>query len=230
MNRITRRRAARGLLGAASFIAAALVFGGFGRAEEKVLRLRATETLAPCAEAAARAFAATAGRGVALEVGAPDDATADVLLASSVEITRALESGLATDETEVEIARVPWVLVLADRAPAVQSLEEAARAGIEVELPAGPASYEARRTLAAASARVRESRDTAGLRKAEAALVPLSLAGPGRRIAVAEVPALVAHATVGARARSPEIGRAFAAFLGSERGRSAFAACGGKGR
>jgi hypothetical protein len=194
-------------------------------AEAKAVRVRASLALAPCTEAAARAFAATGGRTLALEVGAPDDATTDVLVASSVEITRALESGLATDETEVEVARVPWVLVLADRAPAVKNLAEAGQAGIEVELPAGPAAYEARRVLAGSSARVRERHDVQSLRRAEAALVPLSLAGPGRRLAMPEVPPLAAHAAVGARAASPEAGRAFVSFLGTDRGRVAFAAC-----
>ena len=97
------------------------------------------------------------------------------------------------------------------------------------QLSTGPVSYEARRALVAAAAgRVRES-DASALRKAGIALVPLSLAGPGRRIAV-DVPALVAAAAVGARAASPEAAKAFVAFLGGENGRRAFAECGGPNR
>lgn len=193
------------------------------------LRIRATEAMAPCAAAAARAFAATGGRLATVETGSLDDATADVLLGSGVEITRALESGLGRDDTDVAIAEIPWVLVLADRAPAVSSLEEAVRAGLEVEVLAGPAAYEARRFLSSRVAQVREGRDLAELRKAEGALVPLSLAGPGRRIRV-DVPALVAQAAVGARAQAPDRAGTFLAYLGAESGKRAFSECGVSGR
>ncbi|HVQ31169.1 MAG TPA: hypothetical protein VMV21_16365, partial [Vicinamibacteria bacterium] len=188
------------------------------------LRVRATEAMAPCLVAAAREFAGASGRAPSLETGDLSDPTADVLVGSSVEITRALESGRAQNDSDVEIASVPWVLVLGEKAPDLHSLKEVAAAGLEVELPVGPASYEARRALTAAAAgRVRES-DASGLRKAGIALVPLSLAGPGRRIAV-DVPALLAQAAVGARAASPEAARALVAFLGGESGRRAFASC-----
>jgi hypothetical protein len=194
-----------------------------------VLRVRATEAMAPCLVAATRALPAGPGRSSTLETGDLADATADVLVGSAVEITRALESGLALFDSDVDIASVPWVLVLGEKAPDLHSLKEVAAAGLEVEVPAGPASYEARRALAAASAgRVRES-DALALRKAGIALVPLSLAGPGRRIAV-DVPALLAQAAVGARAASPEAARALAAFLGGENGRRAFAECAGQSR
>jgi hypothetical protein len=160
-----------------------------------------------------------------VETGDLTDAAADVLVGSGPEVTRVLESGLGRDDSDVAIAEVPWVLVLSDAAPAVGSLEDAARAGLEVEVLAGPASYEARRALAAKSSRVRESRDVAALRKAQVALVPLSLAGRGRRVAV-DVPPLVAQAAVGATAAAPDAAQAFVAFLGSVDGRRAFAACG----
>lgn len=193
------------------------------------LRVRATEAMAPCVASAARVFTGGAGSRPTVETGDLGDASADVLVGSAVEVTRALESGRARDDTDVEIARVPWVLVLGEAAPVVESLKAIAVAGLEVEVPAGPASYEARRALLAASAaRVRES-DASALRKAGIALVPLSLAGPGRRIAV-DVPALLAQAAVGARAASPDAARAFVAFLGGEDGRRAFADCGGKSR
>jgi hypothetical protein len=188
------------------------------------LRVRATEAMAPCVAAAAKAFAATGGRAAAVETGDLKDATADVLVGSGPEVTRALESGLGRDDSDVAIAEVPWVLVLSEAAPAVASLEEAVRAGLEVDVLSGPASYEARRALASKSSRLRES-DLTTLRKAPAALVPLSLAGPGRRVAV-DVPALVAQAAVGVSASAPDGARAFVAFLGSDEGRRAFAACG----
>ena len=193
------------------------------------LRVRATEAMAPCIATAMHAFTGGSGRSPSVETGDLADATADVLVGSAVEVTRALESGRAQNDSDVEIASVPWVLVLGEAAPALQSLKDVAAAGLEVEIPAGPVSYEARRALVAAAAgRVRES-DASALRKAGIALVPLSLAGPGRRIAV-DVPALVAEAAVGARAASPEAARAFVAFLGGESGRRAFAECGGPSR
>ena len=193
------------------------------------LRVRATEAMAPCLAAATRAFTGGSGSAPSVETGDLADPTADVLVGSAVEVTRALESGRAQNDSDVEVASVPWVLVLGEAAPALQSLKDVAAAGLEVEVPAGPASYEARRALAAAAAvRVRES-DAKALRKAGIALVPLSLAGPGRRIAV-DVPALVAQAAVGARAASPEAARAFVEFLGGENGRRAFAECGGPSR
>jgi hypothetical protein len=201
----------------------------FAPGSTAALRIRATEAMAPCAAAAARAFAATGGPRATLETGDLDDATADVLLGSGVEITRALESGLGRDDSDVAIAEIPWVLVLADHAPAVSSLDEAVRAGLAVEVLAGPAAYEARRALSSKTTRVHESRDLAALRKAEAGLVPLSLAGAGRRIAV-DVPALVAQAAVGARAQSPEAALRFVTFVGGDAGKRAFSECGVSGR
>ena len=202
---------------------------GAGTEPAPALRVRATEAMAPCIAVAARGWSGGSGRSLNVETGDLKDATADVLVGSALEVTRALESGRAQNDSDVEIASVPWVLVLGEAAPALRSLKEVAAAGLEVEVPAGPASYEARRALVAAAAgRVRES-DASSLRKAGIALVPLSLAGPGRRIAV-DVPALVAEAAVGARAAWPEAARAFVAFLGGENGRRAFAECGGPSR
>ena len=206
-----------------------LVVASVGADPAPALRVRATEAMAPCAAAATRVFTGGGGSRLTVETGDLADASADVLVGSAVEVTRALESGRALIDSDVEIARVPWVLVLGEAAPVVESLKAIAVAGLEVEVPAGPASYEARRALSAASAgRVRES-DASALRKAGIALVPLSLAGPGRRIAV-DVPALVAQAAVGSRAASPDTARAFVAFLGGEEGRRAFAECVGKSR
>jgi hypothetical protein len=215
-----------GLL-ALGLAAPSLLAALFAPGSTAALRIRATEAMAPCAATAARAFAATGGPRATLETGDLDDATADVLLGSGVEITRALESGLGRDDSDVAIAEIPWVLVLADRAPAVSSLDEAVRAGLAVEVLAGPAAYEARRALSSRTTRVHESRDLAALRKAEAGLVPLSLAGAGRRIAV-DVPALVAQAAVGARAQAPEAALRFVAFVGSDAGKRAFSECGGR--
>ena len=79
----------------------------------------------------------------------------------------------------------------------------------------------------AGTSRVRESTDRQTLRAASVALLPLSLAGSGERIAVPEVPALRATAAVAAGAAARERAEQFVRFLGSEAGQRAFAACGG---
>jgi hypothetical protein len=181
--------------------------------------------MAPCVTAAASAFAARGGRAAAVEIGELKDAAADVLVGSGPELTRALESGVARDDSDVAIAEVPWVLLVAEGAPLVGSIEQAVEAGATVDVPAGPVGVEARRFLRARSSRVREGRDLAALRAAPLALVPLSVAGPGRRVAV-DVPALVAQAAVGTSAPSADAARAFVEFLGTAEGRRAFASCG----
>jgi hypothetical protein len=97
--------------------------------------------------------------------------------------------------------------------------------GAEIVLPAGPASYEARRALAQeGQPRVVETSDAARLRSAAVALVPLSLAGQGRQVAV-DVPPIPITAAVGVRSRRPLDAAAFVRYLGSERGQDVFAAC-----
>jgi hypothetical protein len=218
----------RHIVGLAGTVAALLAASSFAGPAAS-LRVRATEALHPCAVAAARAFAATGGGAVTVEVGALDDATADVLLGSSFEMTRALEAGLGRDDSDVALAEIPWVLVLAERAPVVASLEEAARAGLEIGVWSGPDASDARRALSARTIRASEGRDASTLRKAEAALLPLSLAGPGRRIRV-DIPALVAQAALGARSSAPESARKLLAYLGGEAGQRAFSDCGVEGR
>jgi len=187
------------------------------------LRVRATEAMAPCSVAAARAYSLAGGPQAVVETGALE-ATADVLVGSGIEITRALESGVGRDDSDVAVVEVPWVLVLSERAPAVKSLDEAAAAGIEIEVLKGSASHEAQRALAEKTKTRAREQDASSLRKAEAALVPASVAGPGRRITV-DVPALRAQAAVGSRSGAVAAARAFVAFLGSDAGRRAFASC-----
>jgi hypothetical protein len=89
----------------------------------------------------------------------------------------------------------------------------------------GVAGSTARRTLAELPPdRVRESEDPQALRGASVALVPLSLAGSGERLAT-DVPPLVARAAVAERAPHAEAAQAFVRYLASEPGQRAFAAC-----
>jgi hypothetical protein len=156
--------------------------------------------------------------------GLRDPGDWDVLVGSGVELTRALEGGDAVVDSDVGIATIPWVLHLTS-ASDVRTLADVLASGTEVVVLAGPAAYEAHRELAReGTVTVRETTDAGQLRAAPVALVPLSLAGSGRKVEV-DVPPVRVDAAVGIRARSPEEAAAFVRYLGSETGRQAFAAC-----
>ena len=198
------------------------------RAQEP-LRVRVSAAVAPCVAAASQSFAG--GRRVVLETTSLRDlGPVDVLVGPLVEMTRALEGGEAVVNSDVDIAEIPWVLSVAPGNPLrVKTLSDAREKGVDLVVLAGPASYEARRALAAGgTSRVREVSDRATLRAAPVALVPLSLAGGGERIAVSEVPPLRASAAVGAHAAQPQPAREFVSYLGSDAGQRAFAACGSR--
>ena len=189
------------------------------------LRVRSSAVASPCVEAAARVWSAERGREVSVETGGlRDEGSWDVLVGAGVEVTRALEGRDAVIGSEVEIATIPWVLRLSGGAE-VRSLSDVVGSGTEIVLPAGPASYEARRALAEkGQPRVLETTDAARLRSAPVALVPLSLAGSGRQVAV-DVPPIPVSAAVGKRSRQPVDAADLVRFLGSERGQDVFAAC-----
>jgi ABC-type molybdate transport system substrate-binding protein len=212
----SRGLALAGIVGAASLAAAG---------PAAVLKVRATEAVAPCVAAAARSYELASGERVVVETGrATDETRADVLASSAVEMTRALESGRAVAGSEEDVARIPWVLSVQEGNPlGVSGLADLERPGVEVTVFAGPAAYEARRALRGRA--VRETSDAKALRAAPVALVPLSLAGPGPRLPV-EVPAIEARAAVATSAGRPEAALAFVRFLASERGQDAFASCG----
>jgi hypothetical protein len=191
----------------------------------EALRVRSSSVSVRCVEAVARTWEAQGGRAVSVEAGGLRDAGRwDVLVGSGVELTRALEGGDADLTSDVEIARIPWVLHL----PAggdVHALSDLVRSDVEIVMPAGAAAYEARRALAEeGAARVVETTDTARLHSAPVALVPLSLAGVGRLIEV-DVPPIPVGAAVGIRARHVEDATAFVRYLGSEGGQQVFATC-----
>ena len=189
---------------------------------DAVVRVRATTAVSPCVLAAARAYEKK-GR-VVVETGSlADGAGADVLVGAAAEVTRALEGGAAAPDSDAEVARVKWLLVVPQGNPnQIHGLADAERAAVEVWVAGGPAAYEARRAVEKlAPARVREASDGAVPRGAAAALAPTCLAGPGERINV-DVPDLVVEAAVSAAASRPEAARDFVAFLASPAGRRAF--------
>jgi len=214
---------APGTLRAAAWVATWPALAGAG--PQAPLRVRSSEAAAPCVRSAAAAY----GKPVDVQAGPlrDDAATADVLVAASgVEMTRALESGRAVQGTEVDVARIPWVLSVPRGNPeGLAALKDLSRPGIEVVVLGGPAAYQARRALGAvAPGRLRETTDAEVLRYARVAVVPLSLAGAGERIAV-DLPALEARAAVAEGTPRAGEAAAFVRFLGAEEGQRAFAGC-----
>ena len=193
------------------------------QAGEGILHVRATPAVAPCVEAAAQAYQKKGGP-VVVETGSlADPGNADVFVGASAEITRALEGGTAAADSDAQVARVKWVLVVPPGNPnQIEGLADAERAGVEVWVAGGAAAYEARRAVEkVAPARVREASDGSAPRGAAAVLGPTCLAGPGERMKV-DVPDLVVEAAVSAAAARPEAARGFVTFLASPDGRRAF--------
>jgi len=195
-----------------------------GPVDDGALRVRTTTAVAPCVEAAARAYEKNAGRVVVETGGLGDASPADVFVGSAAEVTRALEGGAAVVDSDAEVARVRWVLVVPEGNPhQIHGLADLDRAAVEVWIAGGPAAYEARRAVQKlAPERAREASDGVVPRGAAVALAPFCLAGPGERVTV-EVPDLVVEAAVSARASQPDAARDFVAYLASPPGRRAFA-------
>ena len=196
-------------------------------AGDGALRVRASSAVAPCVVAAAREFKLAAAS--VTPGGFRDLADADVFVGADVEVTRALESGAALIRSEADVASIPWVLVVEPGNPlALRGTQDLARAGRDVWVLGGVAASGARRALdGVPPERLRESEDAGLLRAAVPALVPLSLAGDGERLAV-DVPALFARAAVATGTRHPEAAAAFVSFLASEPGQRVFASCGSR--
>src|SRR5262249_27001361 len=126
------------------------------------LLVRATAVVAPCVAAAGEAYAASSGRRIAVETGALRPAgSADVVVGADVEMTRVLESGEASDESEAEIARIPWVLAVSAATPVkIAGLDDVERSGLDVAVLDGAEALEARKALAKVpTARVRATSD-----------------------------------------------------------------------
>ena len=195
-------------------------------ASARVLRVRASEAVAPCVEAAAAKWPA-AGQRVSVERGPLAAQGSDLFVGSAVEMTRAIESGAAREGSEVDLARIPWVLsVPAGNPDRLSGLADLERSGHEVAILGGPEAYEARRALNAVlrAERIREVGDRKGLEASGVTLVPLSLAR-GQTVAV-DVPPLLARAALAEGSPHAVAAKTFLQFLGSDAGRAAFAACG----
>ena len=218
-------------ISSASLVFALCAFPGLVLASDRAVSVRASEAVAPCVEAAA-AHWPSGGVRVTVERGPLGASkTVDVFAGSAVEMTRAVESGAATEGSEVDLARIPWVLTVpAGNPDRLTSLSDLARSGHDVATLSGPEAYEARRALSAAlrAERIREVADRKSLEASGVSLVPLSLAH-GQTVSV-DVPPLIARAAAAENARHAASAKAFLQFLGTDEGRRVFAECGNASR
>jgi hypothetical protein len=210
---------------AAPLLAALAVAPAALAAGTEEFSVRVSPAVAPCVEAAARAYPGP-GRP-RLETGRLKEGAPLVIVGSSVEVDRVLESDGALHDTDVDVARIPWVLTVApgqDAPP--QGLAGLAASSAGVAVLGGPEAYAARRALRGVpERRVREATEAAVLQNAPLALVPLSLAAPGEQMST-DVPPLRVRAAVGKAGASSPAARAFVQFLAGPPGQAAFAACG----
>jgi hypothetical protein len=205
-----------------------VVLGGVSAAGP--FRIKASPVVAPCVEAAARAYRQTSGRIVEVHTEAIERRDAgdgfDVVVGADEELTRVIEGGSSHPDRDVDVARIPWVLLTPSPGAGGAALS---KSGAPVRVIDGPVGLEARawlrRTgrLAASEALAREG--ARSLAPGESALVPVSLAGGVLGVAV-DVPPVVARA-VGMRASAqPAVVVEFLAFLETGPGSTAFGACG----
>jgi hypothetical protein len=183
------------------------------------LRVRASEAMAPCLGPALDAFRRETRVPVALEVGAPDG-TASLVVGDDSELTQLLEGGTADARTAIDLGSVPWVAVFPPDSTA-EALTAITGAG-EVAVLGGPAGERARESLGARALEV--TRDTRALQSAPYALVPRTLAGPGRK-RPADVPALVAVAAVVEGGPAEADARRLLAYLKTPRAQALLGQC-----
>jgi hypothetical protein len=197
------------------------------------LLVKASPVVSPCVAAAGALYERTTGRAIAVStvaVGEPFSVEgADVVVAADSELNRIIESGASHRDLDVDVARIPWVLVGAFGAtPDVSAVR---RSSQTVAVLGGVAAREARRVLARqgfASSRLRALDRADGpprLEAGETAIVPLSLAG-NLQAASLSLPPITARA-LGVRSSTRlDAARAFLGFLTGEPGNAAFRACG----
>lgn len=198
------------------------------------LHVRASPAVAPCVVAAGLQYERTTGRRLTVETAALGSAAsaagADVVVGADAELNRIIESGASHPDLDVDVARIPWVLV---GAPATEPPDVRAlgRPATRVHFLRGVVGQEAWRSLAlqglapAHAERIADARTPLRLQPGETAVVPLSLAGPGP-VSSLSVPPITARA-LGVRASAQaEAARTFLAFLTAGAGNEAFRTCG----
>jgi hypothetical protein len=218
-----------------SRVVVAMLFVATGMAAaSSPLRVKASPAVAPCVAAASLEYQRATGRRVAVsigELGSPASAGgADVVVGADQELNRIIESGTSAPDLDVDVARIPWVLVAPVGMPAMD-VRSLGRTGARVRTLGGVVAREAWRNLAQQGLapgrveRVRELRTALQLQPGEAAIVPLSLAGSGPVSSLAVPPLVVRALGVRASAHTDAAG-AFLGFLTGEKGNAAFQLCG----
>jgi hypothetical protein len=217
-------RVALWLVAAVALLTAVRESRGAASAQRPAVRVRASEAFAPCLSPALEAFSRESGLTAALDVNDPDPpGEADVVVGDDSELTRMLEGGRADLNTLFDLGYLPWVFVVPERSPA--PLHSALAGASRIYVLGGRLGREARGSLKGLPAeRFRVSRDADELRRAEYALVPRSLAGPGER-RPAGVPPLIASAAAVTDAPHPTAARQLLAFLRGPRGRALLSSC-----
>jgi hypothetical protein len=196
------------------------------------LLVRASPAAAPCVAAAATEYGRTTGRAVRVETAALGSAAsaagADVVIGADEELYRIEESGSSRPDLDRDVARIPWVLVGAPGTPSpdLRSLERSAG---RVRVLGGVVGREARRSLGTLAPGGLESLPAGEapprLEPGEAAVVPLSLAGPGP-VSNLSIPPLTVRALGVRGSAQADAARAFLDFLAGEAGNATFRACG----
>jgi len=183
-----------------------------------VLHVRASVAFVPCIEPVVQAYNRASATRALLDVGVPDPVgSADVVIGDDSEMTRLLEGGDASLATAVDLGEMPWVHV------APEGWAAAAVHG-PVTVLGGAAGREARTRLSMSRAAMRVTADPEELRRASAALVPLSLAGAGAR-RPADLTPLRATAAEVAAGRNGAAAKRFLAFLQSHEARATVDRC-----
>ena len=215
------------------FLVLVLLAGAASAPAPGALRVKASPAVAPCVVAAGLEYERTTGRRLSVETAAIGEHTS----ADGSRRGRGRGPGAQpghrvrrhAPDLDVDVARIPWVLAAAPgtAAPEIGAL---ARSATRVRVLGGTVSREALRNLSLQgkapgnATRFDGARGAVRLSPGEAAIVPLSLAGPGP-VTLLDVPPLTARALgVRASARTTEA-RAFLDFLAGP-GNEAFRACG----
>ena len=198
------------------------------------LHVKASPAVAPCVAAAITEYRRATGQTVSLEIadlGSPASvAGADVVVAADEELNRIIESGTSDPNLDVDVARIPWVLVVPAQADAVD-VRSLGRTAATVRTLHGVVAREAWRNLQqqgvapARVERVRQLRAPIELGPGEIGVVPLSLAGAGQASSLPVPPLTVRALGVRASAHTTAAGR-FLTFLTEGAGQTAFRACG----
>ncbi len=216
------------------FLVLALLAGAASAPAPGALRVKASPAVAPCVVAAGLEYERTTGRRLSVETAAIGEHTsaagADVVVAADQELNRVIESGATHPDLDVDVARIPWVLAAAPgtAAPEIGALS---RSATPVRVLGGTVSREALRNLSLQgkapgnATRFDGARGAVRLSPGEAAIVPLSLAGPRPRHAPLDVPPLTARA-LGVRASSRTTEARRVPGLPGGRGQRGLRACG----